>query len=90
MIYIFLRVILVIQTSMLPVGGKLWTKAGSELGGEKGYAFLIVRAIYGLESSGEAWRSKLAETLNSMSYRYTYSDPNIWINRTTTDNVTEY
>ena len=29
-----------------PCRGKLWTKAGSEFGSEKGYVSLIVRALY--------------------------------------------
>ena len=49
--------------------GKLWNEAGSEFGSDKGYVFLIVRVIYGLKSSGTVWRSRLAETLNSMGYR---------------------
>ena len=34
-----------------PCQGKLYTKAGSEFGSEKGYILLIVRALYGLKSS---------------------------------------
>ena len=49
----------------------MWTEAGSEFGSEKGYVFIIVRALCGLKSSGIAWRAKLAETLNSMGYIYT-------------------
>ena len=43
-----------------------------------------------MKSSGADWRSNLAETLNSMGYRYTESDPNVWIKRTTADNGTAY
>ena len=43
-----------------------------------------------MKSSGVAWIAKLAETLNSMGYRYTDSDPGIWIKRETTDNGTDY
>ena len=69
---------------------KLLTKSGSESRSEKGYDFLIVRALYRLNSSGSAWRAKLEETINSMGYRSTESDPDVWINRTTTENGIAY
>ena len=73
-----------------PYRGKLWTKAGSEFGSEKGYDFLIVRALYELKSSGAACIEKIAETLNSMGYRSTESDPDVWINMSTAENGTDY
>ena len=73
-----------------PCSGKQWSKSGSEFVGEKGYVFLIVRALYGLKSSGSAWRSKLAEKLNSMYYRSTESDPDVSIDRATTENFNAY
>jgi len=39
---------------------KLWTVAGPEFGSEKGSVMIIARALYGLKSSGSAWRSTLA------------------------------
>ena len=47
-----------------PCLGKMWIKAGSEFRSEKRYVFLIVRSLYGIKSSGAAWRAKLVETLN--------------------------
>ena len=35
---------------------KIWTVAGTEFGSEKGKVMLAVRALYGLKSSGAAWR----------------------------------
>ena len=61
----------------------MWTEAGSEFGSEKGYIFLIVRAIYGLKPSGAAWRANIADTLNYMGYRSNESDPDLWIKRST-------
>ena len=43
-----------------------------------------------MKSSGISWRAKLAETLTSMGYRSTESDPDVYINRATTDNGTDY
>jgi len=39
---------------------KLWTVADPEFGNEKGSVMIIARALYGLKSSGAAWRSTLA------------------------------
>ncbi len=43
-----------------PCREKLWTVAGSEFGSEKDSTMIIARALYGLKSSGAAWRSTLA------------------------------
>ena len=40
--------------------------------------------------SGASCRSNLAETLTSMGYRFTESDPDVWIKRATTYNCTTY
>ena len=69
---------------------KLCTKEGSYFGIEKEYVFLISRALYGLNFSGAACIAKLAETLNSMDYRYTKSEPDVWIKRATSYNITAY
>ena len=46
-----------------PCCEKIWTTAGPEFGSEKGKNMLVVRALYGLKSSGAAFRAFLAETL---------------------------
>jgi hypothetical protein len=45
---------------------KIYIKAGPEFGSEKGLLFIIWKALYGLKSSGAAFRAKLAETLHSL------------------------
>ena len=70
--------------------GKLWNEAGSEFGSDKGYVFLIIRALCGLKLSGASCTSNLAETLNSMVYRSNESEPEVCINRATIENVTDY
>ena len=62
---------------------RLWTVAGPEFGSESGSIMIIVRALYGLKSSGAAWRSKLAETLRGMLYFPSESDPDVWLKRDT-------
>ena len=58
---------------------KLWTIAGHEFGSDKGSVMIIARALYGLKSSGAAWRSKLSETLRDMGYKHSESDPDVWM-----------
>ena len=58
---------------------KLWTIAGPEFGSDKGSVMIISRALYGLKSSGAAWRAKLSETLKAMLYKPSMSDPDVWL-----------
>ena len=44
-----------------PCREKIWTRAGPEFGMGKGKLFIVVRAFYGLKSSGAAFRAFLAE-----------------------------
>ena len=69
---------------------KLWTIAGPEFGSKKGSVMIIARALYGLKSSGAAWRAKLAETLQTLGYTSTESDPDVWLKRSCKPNGMEY
>ena len=40
---------------------------------------LIKKALYGLKSSGAAFRAFLAETLDAMGYKPSYADPDVWL-----------
>ena len=42
---------------------KIWTRTGPEFGSEIGCIMIVVRSLYGLKSSGAAFRALLAETL---------------------------
>ena len=48
---------------------KLWTESGAEFGTEKVMVMIIEISLYGLKSSGDSWRAKLAETLISLGYK---------------------
>ncbi len=54
---------------------KCWNTAGPELGSEAGLPMIIKKALYGLKSSGAAFRAHLTETLDAMSYKPSYADP---------------
>lgn len=58
---------------------KIYTVAGPEFGSESGQIMIIVRALYGLKSSGAAFRALLAETLHDLGYKPTKADPDVWI-----------
>ncbi|KAI2502131.1 Reverse transcriptase (RNA-dependent DNA polymerase) [Fragilaria crotonensis] len=53
--------------------------AGPEFGSEAGSIMIIRKALYGLKSSGAAFRAHLAETLYKLDYKPTKADPDVWI-----------
>ena len=57
---------------------KIWTRAGTEFRSESGTIMLIRKALYGLKSSGAAFRAHLAETLYDIRFVPTRADPDIW------------
>jgi hypothetical protein len=58
---------------------KNWFVAGLELGSDNvGKSVLIVRALYGLKSSGAQWREHLAATLRKASFTSCKADPDVW------------
>jgi len=69
---------------------KLWTVAGPEFGSDKGAVMIIARVLYGLKSSGAAWRSALAETMRSLNYQPTQADPDVYIKRAVKQNGEPY
>ena len=51
---------------------------------------IISRASYGLKSSGVVWSATLAETLVSMGYLATDSDPDLWLKQDVNPSGEEY
>jgi hypothetical protein len=58
---------------------KIWFKASVETGEDRGKVLIVVRALYGLKSSGAAWRADLAATLREMNFSSSQADPDVWI-----------
>jgi hypothetical protein len=56
-----------------------WCKAGPEFGPDCGKTMIVVRALYGLKSSGAAFRSFLAEHLYDIGYKPSLADPDVWM-----------
>ena len=57
---------------------KLWTYTGPEFGSEQGSIMFVRKALYGLKSSGAAFRAHLAETLHDIGFCPTIADPDVW------------
>ena len=58
---------------------KCWTIAGKDFGNDEGKDFIIVRALYGLKSSGAAFRSHLAQCLDEIGFRPSIADADVWM-----------
>ena len=69
---------------------KIWTVVGTDFGSEKGKVMLLVRALFGLNSSGAAWRQMLAQTLRDIGYVSSKADPDVWLKAKTKPYGTEY
>ena len=63
-----------------PCRERVYTTAGPEFGpADCGKTMLIVRALYGLKSSGAAFRSFLADHLWDIGYRPSRADSDVWM-----------
>jgi hypothetical protein len=69
---------------------KIWFVGGIETGEGHGKVCVLVKALYGLKSSGAAWRKHFAETLRQMEFVPTEADPDVWIKPATTEGGFEY
>jgi hypothetical protein len=62
-----------------PCREKIWFEGQIETGKDRGKVLIITRALYGLKSSGAAWRADLAATLRDLHFSSTQADPDVWI-----------
>ena len=58
---------------------KIWFEGGIKTGEDHGKVLIVTRALYGLKSSGAAWRADLAATLRDLKFTSTQADPDVWI-----------
>jgi len=58
---------------------RIYTIAGPEFGNEEGTLFIVKQALYGLKSSGAAFRAKLANVLFEANLRPSKADPDVWL-----------
>ena len=73
-----------------PTKEKVYIITGPEFGPEEGRVAVIVRALYGLKSSGAQWRSHFAATLRDLGFQSCLADPDVWFRPATKDNDDEY
>lgn len=63
-----------------PTKEKVYTIAGLEFGPQNvGRPVLIVRALYGLKSSGARWRDHMAASLREAGFESCKADPDVWM-----------
>ena len=62
-----------------PCRKNIWTVIGREFGTDQVKKDIIVRAIYGLKSSGAAFHAHLADCMRSMGYTPCRGDNDLWM-----------
>jgi hypothetical protein len=55
--------------------------AGGEFGEYAGHTFIIMKAQYGLKSSGKRWHDRLCDVLISMGFTPSKAEPDIWMRK---------
>ena len=74
-----------------PCREKIWFVAGPEFGSKQGQVVKVVRALYGLKSSGASWRNMLQETIQTeMGFTPTQADPDVYRRRSAKPDGFEY
>ncbi|MGH3053464.1 MAG: reverse transcriptase domain-containing protein, partial [Gaiellaceae bacterium] len=60
---------------------KVYAIAGPEFGEFQGRAVVLVRALYGLKSSGASWHDHLADKLRDLEFSPSRGDPDVWLRK---------
>ena len=68
----------------------MWTRTGPMFRHDKGKAFMILKAFYGLNFSGAAFRAFLAERLDDMVFKSSIADPDVQIRPATKSDGKQY
>ena len=69
---------------------KIYTRFGDEFGDLKGCLAIIVRALYGLTTSAERFRSRFANLLRTMGFKSCRYDRDLWMIPCPTGNGYDY
>ena len=69
-----------IQNALLtaPCSEKVHTTLGTEFGENKGNTAIIVRALYGLASSGASFRNQLTDCMHHLGYKSCLAGTDLW------------
>jgi len=73
-----------------PTSEKVYAVAGPEFGHLKGRNVIIIRALYGLKSSGASWHRHFSEVLRSFGFTSCQADPDLWLRPRTKQNGFKY
>ena len=74
-----------------PTTEKIYTIAGIEFGEEnKGKTLIIRRALYGLKSSGAAYRAFFAQSMADLGFFPSKADPDVWLRGATKKDGSAY
>ena len=73
-----------------PVKEKIWTYLGPEHVEDEFKKAIIVRALYGLKSSGAAFRAHLCECMATLGHKPCLADPDICIKAQNQDGIDYY
>ena len=75
-----------------PCREKIYTVCGAEFGAElEGCYAIVVRAHYGLKSSGASWRTMLSEVVvNDLKFFPCVADPDVYMRVATRSDQTKY
>ena len=60
---------------------KLYIIAGPEFGELEGCTLIVIKALYGLKSSGVRWWERCSDILYEMGYKPTLAENDIWIKK---------
>ena len=60
---------------------KVYFIAGPEFGSLHGHILVIVKALYGLRTSGARWHDRFADVLRDMGFGPSMVEPDIWMRR---------
>ena len=66
-----------------PYKEKIAVRCGPEFGPNAGKTAILVRALYGLKSSGNAFRTFLAQTMVDLGFTPCKADSDVWMRRET-------
>lgn len=67
---------------------KVYIVAGEGFGELEGHTLIIVKALYGLRTSGLRWHERFADTLRNMGFQPSRADADVWMRRN--GNIYEY
>ena len=62
-----------------PFSKKIWTVLGKEFGADQGQKAIMVRAIYGLKSSGAVFHAHLADCMRNNGYTPCRGENDLWM-----------